>query len=1327
LVAALKFVDGQPSALFTATPFFCSALEAQAAATIAGHRLHRVLGGLNGRLRLDGAYSAYFTRLNEVAVVATFPASSVDGSADAPRAAEAARAAMLDAFNGKLSEVTLYNINRVGAVLQMTLRRAVQGFGVVHAIGSSKFDFSTIQISPDQPADDSSSLAVRAANDITAAGHLQAASDALNNRFGKADQLSESLRGLKVPVESAGRAVAKAEGTFPTTAGSDVNLRKKKKAIDGTAIPPYSGPSYTQYGGGSGALLGLLPAPPKSGVGGFLPDYFLAFGEQEVDQEALQRRQQQEEKLKREAEEKAKAAAKLASLSTMSRKGPGWPVLPSSITPVSSAATAAAAGAGAGAGSSNKAPPPLQAVVTLTNGHQTAASPKGGRSPKSIGSGMHGGQKRSHFDLDNAVSSSSSGDEGEGDTTDEEDDDDENDGGFGSFGFGSSAAGKKRKNKASAAGNAWPSQQAGGSSNNTAGKGDEFSSRPWAPAEDEADDSDINFFASAAANAVSASPSSASAAGGAEDISFDAFGGTAAVSDSESSEGGEEGEEEEATTDEDDDEEDAFGFHKVGRGGGASKAKKATTSAAAAAAIVSTTSTTATAAAPPPSGAAFDDIFGTGASSSSKAAAPAAPSAVSSAASSSFDDVFGGLTSTAASSTTTAGKPSQPPSSTTAASFDDVFGTTTVAKPATAATTTSSLSLLSSFDDPFGGLSGGSSIPASTTTTTKAVAAAKDEEDIFGFGSSASSSPAAAPVVAPSQPVVVDVTLPIKLAYQLTETITVVGRSHVGGGGATSSTTTASASASGALTPGSTASGLSLGSFAPHHGPTTGGIDSPRSVGSAGGWSTGSAGTGLTGNITPLSGSGFLLNTSVGGNGSSVGAPSPRLSSTPVSPSSPASTAAPSSSVADQTIIKGVIAIKMMFNGQPSEKIENLLPKELLGLASSASSSNSSRDLPFNLSLKCGQALTYISVSFPGDSGVSSSRLLVGSSSSDTNAGGTPLARVLAAGQDLALPLTLPLGKALANKSSNNTPFDVAIITYCLAPHPPLVKLSATCRYTFLTPGSSTSAGGGARTPGSTSSGGGDGHSQSQSHQQQHKFTDALIKLLLHPAMPSTITGAQLLLQLPPPLVKEKLPPALQASVVASSPSGTTTPSSYSPLLAMFKPATAQLAAAKGQILWNLPTAAAAPGATGTATSTAAAATSTPAGAASSGLGSTPLGKPPTAPSTPSSGAGGGAAPASSDLQLAPGRTLELKARVGIDHGVTVTSQQAVTSPVVPLAAQLKFTLPSGALAPIALSGAIEGNTTTLSPDPNHSLRVKVQVLSIFPKYTSTFKGTYSV
>ena len=53
--------------------FFSSGTEAQANATVAGHRMNRVLGGANGYIQLDYKWSAYYSRCNEIVVIATFP------------------------------------------------------------------------------------------------------------------------------------------------------------------------------------------------------------------------------------------------------------------------------------------------------------------------------------------------------------------------------------------------------------------------------------------------------------------------------------------------------------------------------------------------------------------------------------------------------------------------------------------------------------------------------------------------------------------------------------------------------------------------------------------------------------------------------------------------------------------------------------------------------------------------------------------------------------------------------------------------------------------------------------------------------------------------------------------------------------------------------------------------------------------------------------------------------------------------------------------------------------------------------------------------------
>ena len=147
--------------------------EAQANATTAGHRLNRVQGGFAGTLSLDANWAAYFVRAGELAIVATY--SMHADPADAVRAACAARGATVDACGGRISDVTLGALARLGAELQLTVRRAINGAGRIPNIAAGpKFDIATVSIGPDPPADDASSVMMRASNDVTAAAAANA-------------------------------------------------------------------------------------------------------------------------------------------------------------------------------------------------------------------------------------------------------------------------------------------------------------------------------------------------------------------------------------------------------------------------------------------------------------------------------------------------------------------------------------------------------------------------------------------------------------------------------------------------------------------------------------------------------------------------------------------------------------------------------------------------------------------------------------------------------------------------------------------------------------------------------------------------------------------------------------------------------------------------------------------------------------------------------------------------------------------------------------------------------------------------------------------------
>ena len=198
--------------------------EASAAAAMAGLRLSRLPAGAAGRLPLDEAYFATFRRVGGLAVVATASASAPAAAAAAQRAVDAAAGALLEAFAGRVAEVTLANAARIGAALQMTLRRALSGAGTVPGILGGKFDFATIQLAPDAPADDSVATAARSANDTTSpVGN--AASDATAAAWSKADLTSEALRLLRVPLPSTGASAVAAAAPMQLSSAPSSWLR----------------------------------------------------------------------------------------------------------------------------------------------------------------------------------------------------------------------------------------------------------------------------------------------------------------------------------------------------------------------------------------------------------------------------------------------------------------------------------------------------------------------------------------------------------------------------------------------------------------------------------------------------------------------------------------------------------------------------------------------------------------------------------------------------------------------------------------------------------------------------------------------------------------------------------------------------------------------------------------------------------------------------------------------------------------------------------------------------------------------------------------------
>jgi hypothetical protein len=1224
----------------------------------------------------------------------------------------------------------------------------VSGYGVIHGILGSKFDFAAVQLSPDQPSDDAAALAVRAANDLTSASHHQAAADAFAAAWSKSDQLAESLRNVKVPLESAGRAAARADGKLDGRLAASAPAASPLAA--GAAVLAACATPWLQYAGGSGAVLHLLPSdiplsllPPLPQQSAQPPAGAAFVGARASGVLGT-------------ASVAAGAATRGAGPLTGAAPGAG-----ASAADLLARKASVAGSVGSFGGFDGDAPVDAKtaarraAAAAVLGGSPRLTVAAGTETPRSQLSARHAaggaGGAASAAGIDSRRASLES---------------------VNSTAFGASAAAG-----GGVAALPWPPQEL---------------SRPWAPAEDEADDSDLSFgecggsggdaggdagggsggfggshrFAwgrgsasgrdevggslggvlegdeargsisegagglAAAFDAVDSGPASsagrrrAAAAGG-------GGGGDGDGSDSDESS---------VEADSDEEEELAYGFGLARKGppraaagsaqrrGSGGKAAGAAASAAAAAGGQAITGTVPVI---PPAAAAvldFDAVFGGagGGPATAKAAAPAPAPAASPDA-----DLFAlsfGSTPVAA---LKASPPAAAPAPAPAALDFDVFGapaTTPAAAPATAKRSSPAPAPAASLDDfdLFGGASaGGTARPAATAGAAtvaaagvKLAAGAEAKPPLAprphaaaagaSFGTAAPTGSQqlqqadGASASAPSHLGIADaasasgssagagsllgggIDLPIKIAFAQAETITVTGKT----------------------------SGPAAGAA---------GSESPRSVGSLS--SVGSGG------FTPRAGSG---------------------------------------AGADSTLIKGTITIRMMYAGHAGTPTgpgaaavaasASVLPPALAGIGHGA--------LPFALSLRCPMAVTELCVAPPpGSAAASASAGSVGSGSSPSHAfaggvavryliggpsaagsggdraspslgdghafalssastgsalsvTGSSSSSLLPAGRDLLLPLILPPRGAGA---VGNAPVDVAIITYTLAPHPALVKVAASCRYTFL-PMHVPRAGGASDAPlpaGSAGAGGAAPHQQS--------CTDVLVKAQLHPLVPAAIANPSVLVQLPPPLTLERLPAALQSHVLAppggagSSGGGfagafdteasaaggvvSAPPPAYA-ASGQFKPATAQFAAAKAQVLWQLPVGPVLP--------------------ADSAAGSVdaPL---PGAAGTP--GAAGLAPPA--EGRLVPGRPLELKGRVAVENGVAVSAtSSALISPVVPLPVQLRFALPSTTLVPLMLSAGpplspATGGSGGSARDGAHAA-ARVHVVAVYAKAASVFRGTWT-
>lgn len=112
---------------------------------------------------------------------------------------------------------------------------------------------------------------------------------------------------------------------------------------------------------------------------------------------------------------------------------------------------------------------------------------------------------------------------------------------------------------------------------------------------------------------------------------------------------------------------------------------------------------------------------------------------------------------------------------------------------------------------------------------------------------------------------------------------------------------------------------------------------------------------------------------------------------------------------------------------------------------------------------------------------------------------------------------------------------------------------------------------------------------------------------------------------------------------------------------------------------------------------------------------------------------GGVAEEATVAAHFTPGRQAELKARVPVTHGLTVPSADQYQS-ILPLPLQIRFLVPSGAIAPVALTGA-EGTGAEGGADrqpitvdgqvSGHQL--SVQVAGVLMKATSQVRGLFRI
>jgi hypothetical protein len=311
----------------------------------------------------------------------------------------------------------------------------------------------------------------------------------------------------------------------------------------------------------------------------------------------------------------------------------------------------------------------------------------------------------------------------------------------------------------------------------------------------------------------------------------------------------------------------------------------------------------------------------------------------------------------------------------------------------------------------------------------------------------------------------------------------------------------------------------------------------------------------------------------------------------------------------DQLVVDGTVALKFMYAAP--------LPPAL--------QASGHGPVSFTVRLRSNAPLASISVGPPAPAGAPAAAPLPAGSPVPVQ----PPPAGAVAPFFYSVPVTLP---ARAAGAAGNPPLDVAVVSYKAAPSfaPAIVRAQATGRATYA-PAAGAPAGSG--------DGAGSGGEAGGQQQLAHRFTDVVLKTMLHPSMTAPVGQAQLLVQLP-----AVAPPA--AYDAASAP--------------MYRP-TGAWSAARAQLLWALVDA------------------EPPAGVDAAADAAVPRVR----------------------TYLAPGKAAELKARVPVSGAPPVSAAeaaplQAAAAQVLPL--QLRFTILAGSLTGVAADASAPASGGAAAP-----------------------------